>query len=102
MNQEQNSLMQDVATSAAIGGAGAVARQVFAKEPIFTRAFRAQAVMASFVAIFSNFIIKDIIHSETMRIGCIGVLSFCAPEVLKRLILLVKMQADIFIKKSRD
>jgi len=94
-------MLQDVATSAAIGGAGAVARQAFANEPIFTRAFLSQAVMASFVAIVSNFLIKDMISSETLRIGCIGVLSFCAPEVLKRLILLVKTQADNFIKKSR-
>ena len=102
MNQEQNNMIQDAMASAAIGGAGAIARQALSKEPFFTWNFLGLCVMAFFVAIVSGFATKGLIQSETLRIGCVGVLSFCAPEVLKRLILLVKTQADNFIKKSRD
>jgi hypothetical protein len=95
-------MIQDAMASAAIGGAGAVARQAMSKEPFFTWNFLGLCMMAIFVAIVSGFATKGLIQSETLRIGCVGVLSFCAPEVLKRLILLVKTKADELIKKSRD
>jgi hypothetical protein len=102
MTPEQNSMMQDITTSAALGGGAAIARQAMSKEPFFTWNFLGLAVMASFVAIVAGLATKDMIQSETLRLGCVGVLSFCAPEVLKRLILLVKTKADELIKKSRD
>ena len=101
MDPSQNKMIQDVATSAALGGAGAIARQAMSKEPFFTLHFLGLVVMASFVAIVTGLATKELIHSETLRLGCVGVLSFCAPEVLKRLILLVKTQADSYIKKSK-
>jgi hypothetical protein len=102
MTPEQNNMIQDAMASAAIGGAGAVARQAMSKEPFFSWNFLGLCMMAFFVAIVSGFATKGLIQSETLRIGCVGVLSFCAPEVLKRLILLVKTKADELIKKSRD
>jgi len=102
MNAEQSNMIQDAVTSAAIGGAGAIARQAMSKEPFFTWDFLGLCIMAFFVAIITGLGTKGLIQSETLRIGCVGVLSFCAPEVLKRLILLVKTQADNFIKKSKD
>lgn len=102
MNIDQNNMIKDIATSAAIGGAGAIARQALNKEPFFTWDFLGLCIMAFFVAIITGLATKELIQSETLRIGCVGVLSFCAPEVLKRLILLVKTKADNFIKKSKD
>ena len=83
-----------------IGGMAMAARLLLSDEKHSWGWYARRCIAASLTAVVVNAAVQDQISSTGLRIGTIGVCSYCAPEALDALLRWVKIKAEREVKQA--